>query len=145
MNLACNRRTHQDHILGYIARNIPNYIAQVILMELVVRPKADIFVADRVLGERLKGRYFALSKLVQEAGVGRPEETNVRDRVQDHSNPLEAKAKCPGDAIVDALHNIQYLRTRVEMDSPPRSSVGSLTTPQPRISNHFPWNQTSTS
>ena len=59
------------------------------------KPEADIFVAGRVLGVRLKRSYLSVLKLTQKSWVGGPEEADIGNREEDHRKTLQAKAKGP--------------------------------------------------
>jgi hypothetical protein len=58
-------------------------------------PKADIFVAGRVLGVGLKGVDPSVLKLTQESWVRGPEEANVGDREENHCEALQPETESP--------------------------------------------------
>lgn len=54
------------------------------------------------------------NKLLQEAFIFTPEQSDVRDIVQDHGQPLQTQAKCPANFILSTSCNKQTnkLKTR---------------------------------
>jgi hypothetical protein len=58
-------------------------------------PEADISITGRVLGIWLECADFPVRKLREKPWIFGPEEPDIGDRVENHSDTLEAEAKCP--------------------------------------------------
>jgi hypothetical protein len=64
------------------------------------QPETDVLEASRVLAERHEARDgSAFVELRQETFIFRPEEADVRNRVEQHGNTLEAYTKSPSHAV----------------------------------------------
>src|SRR6266404_195330 len=138
---------HKGDILDQVPSNVPHHIVKVVVMHITARlPKADIPVARGILGVWLEGVDFAMCKLRAKARIFRPEQSDIGDGEENHSDTLEPKAKGPTHFVCDTYDKASGTGSQDSVKfKPARSSVDCSTTPQPRISSHFPRKNTSTS
>ena len=94
--------TYYGNVLNEISGNISHYVVDVIVMHIAVWfPEADISMSSRVLGIGLECANFSVRELRQKPWVFRPEQPDIRDGIQNHSDALKPKAKSPTHFIWD--------------------------------------------
>jgi hypothetical protein len=130
--------TYYCNVLNEISSDVSHYVVEVVVMHIAAWfPEADISVSSRVLGIGLECANFSVGKLREKPWVFRPEQPDVGDGIENHSNALKPKAKGPTHFICDtcvpnglnmssrvAGSVVTYLRDP-ELIVKPRHSLGS--------------------
>lgn len=94
--------TYDGNVLDKIPGNISHHIVQVIVMHIAAWfPEADISIASRILGIGLECANFSMGKLREKPWVFRPEQPDIGDGIENHSDALEPKAKSPTHFVSD--------------------------------------------
>lgn len=140
--------TYYSNVLNQISGNVSHYVVEVVVVHIAAWfPEADISISSRVLGIGLEFANFPVGKLQEKPWVFRPEQPDIGDGIEDHSDALEPKSKSPTHFVWDTCKPLELKLTSwwASCDIPARSNVDCKTTPQPRISSHLPRKRTSTS
>ena len=133
--------TYDGNVLDEVPSYISHYIVQVVVVHIAAWfPEADISITSRVLGIRLECANFSIGKLREKPWVFRPEEPDIGDRIENHSDTLEPKAESPTHFVSDICKAkgqnlsprvgesvMMYLRDQA-LIAKPRHSLGSQAT-----------------
>jgi hypothetical protein len=94
--------TYDGNVLDEIPGNISHDIIQVIVVHIAAWfPEADISITSRILGIGLECANFSMGKLREKPRVFRPEQPDIGDGIENHSDALEPKAKSPTHFVSD--------------------------------------------
>jgi len=94
--------TYYGNVLNEIASNVSYYVVEVIVVHIAAWfPEADISIGCRVLGIRLECANFSVGKLREKPWVFRPEQPDIGDGIENHSDTLKPKAKSPTHFVCD--------------------------------------------
>ena len=107
--------TYYGNVLNEISGNVSHYVVEVVVMHIATWfPEADISISSRVLGIGLECANFSVGKLREKPWVFRPEQPDIGDRIENHSDAFKPKAKSPTHFICDTCKpNSLNLSSRV--------------------------------
>jgi hypothetical protein len=130
--------TYYGNILNEISGNVSHYVVEVVVVHIAAWfPEADISISSRVLGIGLECANFSVRKLREKPWIFRPEQPDIGDGIENHSDALKPKAISPTHFICDTCKSnglnlssqvvrsvITYLRDPA-LIAKPRHSLGS--------------------
>ncbi len=129
---------YYGNVLNEISGNVSHYVVEVVVVHIAAWfPEADISISSRVLGIRLECANFPVGKLREKPWVFRPEQPDIGDGIENHSDALKPKAKSPSHFVSDTCKPnglnlssrvggsvVTYLRDPA-LIAKPRHSLGS--------------------
>ena len=98
---------YNGDILDEVPSHVPHHIVKVVVMHITARlPEADIPVGRGILGVRFEGVDFSMCKLGEKPRVFGPEQADIGNGEENHSDTFETKAKSPTHFVCDAYNTI---------------------------------------
>ena len=92
--------TYDGDVLNQIPSNIPHHIVQVVVVHVAVwLPETDVSVASRILGIWLEFVDFSMGELREKPWVFRPEQPDIGDGIENHSDTLESQTESPAHFV----------------------------------------------
>jgi hypothetical protein len=94
--------TYDGNVLDEIPSDISHCVIKVVVVHITAWfPEADISATRRILGIGLERADFSMGKLREKPWVFRPEQPDIGDGIENHSDTFKPKAKGPTHFICD--------------------------------------------